>query len=140
MSEEGKILLEIVTPYAKVLSEQVDEVRLPGAQGELGILFDHAPLLTSLHAGELGYSVKGKPEEILCVSWGFAEVLGDRVTVLVETAEIAHEIDLARAKKAAEQAEAKLKGDLGTDQEYLDTNMALKKATARINVSSKLIK
>jgi len=140
MSKEGKILLEIVTPYKKVLSEYVDEVRMPGAEGELGILYDHAPLLTSLQAGELGYKIGNKPEEILCVSWGFAEVLGDKVTVLVETAEIAHEIDIQRAKLAKEKAEAKLKGDLATEQEYLDTNQALKKATARISIGSKIIK
>jgi F-type H+-transporting ATPase subunit epsilon len=140
MSKEGKIFLEVVTPYEKVISEYVDEVRIPGSEGELGILPDHAPLLTSLHAGELAYRNANKPECCLCVSWGFAEILGDRVTVLVETAEIAHEIDIQRARMAKEKAEAKLKGDLATDQEYLDTNQALKKATARISVGSKLIK
>ena len=138
--ESNKILLEIVTPYRKVLSTHVDEVRMPGTMGELGILYDHTPLLTSLMEGEVGYRIGNKPEEILCVSWGFAEVLGDRVTILVETAEIAHEIDLARAKLAQERAEAKLKGDLRTEQEYLDATMSLRKATARINVGSKLIK
>jgi len=139
MSNEEKILLEIVTPYKKVLSIYVDEVRMPGTEGELGILYDHAPLLTSLHTGEVGYKI-GNKEEILCVSWGFAEVLGDRVTILVETAEIAHEIDIARAKRDQEQAEAKLKGDLATEQEYFDANQSLKKATARISIGSKIIR
>ncbi|MFC1855162.1 F0F1 ATP synthase subunit epsilon [Thermodesulfobacteriota bacterium] len=139
MQNEGKILLEIVTPYKKVLSEYVDEVRMPGSEGELGILYDHAPLLTSLITGEVVYTI-GKKEEALAVSWGFAEVLGDRVTILVETAEIAHEIDIARARADMDKAEAKLKGNLATEQEYLDANMSLKKATARISVGSKLIK
>jgi F-type H+-transporting ATPase subunit epsilon len=136
---EGKILLEIVTPYKKVLSKYVDEIRMPGAMGELGILYDHAPLLTSLHTGELAYKI-GDVEESLYVSWGFAEILGDRVIVLAETAEIAHEIDITRARREKEMAEMRLKGYIDTDQEYLDTNTALKKATTRISIGSKQIK
>lgn len=139
MSHEDKILLKIVTPYSKVVEEYVDEVRMPGVMGELGILFGHAPLLTSLHAGEVMYRA-GKKEEFLCVSWGFAEVLGDKVTIIVETAEIAHEIDIARAKKKIEMAEAKLMGDLASEQEYIEIHKSIKKSVARINVGSKLIK
>ena len=139
MAGEGKILLQIVTPYKVVVDEYVDEVRMPGVLGELGVLYDHAPLLTSLNAGEVAYKT-GKKEELLCVSWGFAEVLNNKVTILVETAEIAHEIDIARAMKAKEMAEAKLKGDLTSEQEYIDAHTSLKKAVARINVGSKVAK
>jgi F-type H+-transporting ATPase subunit epsilon len=139
MNQKGKILLQIVTPYEKVVNEYVDEVRVPGVEGELGILYGHAPLLTSLHTGEVGYKIEGK-EEILCVSWGFAEVLYDKVTLLVETAEVAHKIDLERAVKAKEKAEAILRGDITTEQEYIDANMTLKKAVSRISIGSKIIK
>jgi len=138
MSEE-KILLNIVTPYKVIYEGHVDEVNIPGVEGEIGVLYGHSPLITSLHAGEVTYMVDGKTE-LLCVSWGFAEVLNDKVTILVETAEIAHEIDIERAKTAMAKAEAKLKGDLGTEQDYIDANTSLKKAVTRISVGSKLIK
>ena len=139
MSQKEKILLQIVTPYEMVVNEYVDYVRMPATEGEIGVLYSHAPLLTSLHTGEVGYKIGGK-EEILCVSWGFAEVLYDKVTLLVETAEVAQKIDLERAIKAKERAEAILRGDLTTEQEYIDANMTLKKAVTRIGIGSKIIK
>ncbi len=139
MSTEEKILLQIVTPYKMVVDEYVDEVRIPGSEGQLGVLYGHTPLLTSLQVGEVLYK-SGAKEDLLCVSGGFAEVLNNKVTLLVETAEIAHEIDIARASTAKERAEAKLKGDLASEQEYVDTHTSLKKAVTRITVGSKLIK
>ena len=111
-------------------------MRIPGALGEMGVLYDHAPLLSTIIPGEVGYKI-GKDEKCLCVGAGFTEVLNDRVTLLVDSAELAHEIDLARAEKAKEQAENKIKESLATEQEYFEADMALRKANARINVATK---
>jgi F-type H+-transporting ATPase subunit epsilon len=102
------IQLDIVTPDKQVVHEAVDSVTIPGKSGYLGILPGHAPLLSELRIGEVVYT-RGETKHHLAVSWGFAEVLPDRVIILVQTAERAEEIDLARAERALERAEERLK-------------------------------
>jgi F-type H+-transporting ATPase subunit epsilon len=103
------IELVIVTPERQLLRETVVETTLPGADGCLGILPGHAPLITELGIGELTYRVKGtgEPGHLAIIS-GFAEVLGDRVTVLAETGERPEEIDVTRAEEAKKRAEQRL--------------------------------
>jgi len=103
------IELVIVTPERQLLRETVVEATLPGADGCLGILPGHAPLITELGIGELTYRGKGagEPGHLAIIS-GFAEVLGDRVTVLAETAERPEEIDVTRAEEAKKRAEQRL--------------------------------
>src|ERR1039458_4984105 len=103
-----KLKLELVTPYKKVLTEEVDEITATGSLGEFGVLPGHAPFLTSLKVGELSYK-PGSSVQPLAVNWGYFEVENDAVTVLVETAERADEIDLERAKAALGRAETELK-------------------------------
>src|SRR5258708_33119317 len=99
------IALVIVTPERQLLRETVVETTLPGADGCLGILPGHAPLITELGIGELAYRAKSASEAgHLAIISGFAEVLGDRVTVLAETAERPEEIDVARAEGAQKRA------------------------------------
>ena len=95
--------LEVVTPHRTVLVEDVDSVTLPGIEGELGILPDHIPLLTTLDTGIMSYSSNGKIQAI-AVHWGYAQVEGESVRVLAELAETAAEIDLKRAKEAETKA------------------------------------
>jgi F-type H+-transporting ATPase subunit epsilon len=102
------IQLEIVTPDRQVVHDLVESVTIPGKGGYLGILPGHAPLLSELRTGEVVYTRDGT-KHYLAVSWGFAEVLSDRVIILVQTAERAEEIDLARAAQALERAEERLK-------------------------------
>src|ERR1700726_938625 len=103
------IELIVVTPQRQLLRESVGEVTLPGAEGQLGILPGHAPLITELGIGELSYRAKNASESTpLAVISGFAEVLGDRVTVLAETAERPEEIDISRAEEAKKRAEQRL--------------------------------
>ncbi len=102
------IQLEIVTPDRQVVHDSVDSVTIPGKGGYLGILPGHAPLLSELKVGEVIYT-RGETKHYLAVSWGFAEVLPDRVILLVETAERAEEIDRARAEQALGRAEERLK-------------------------------
>jgi F-type H+-transporting ATPase subunit epsilon len=131
------IELIIVTPEKQYLRESVVEAVLPGAEGELGILPGHAPLITELGIGELRYRGAGaNPSGGLAIIQGFAEVLGDRVTVLAETAERAAEIDLARAEAAKARAEQRLaSGDTNIDWDR--AFIALQRAIIRIQVARK---
>ena len=131
-----KLQLEMVTPYKRVLSEQVDEITAPGFIGEMGLLPGHTPLLTTLKVGELTYK-KGSEIYHLAVNWGYLEVGDDQVTVLVETAERADEIDLARAKAALGRAEEALKGLSQEDKNYKVMEAALQRALIRIQVAGK---
>jgi F-type H+-transporting ATPase subunit epsilon len=96
--------LEVVTAERVVLSDEVDQVNVPGASGRMGILAGHEPLLTSLIPGEMDI-IKGSERSEFAVSGGFMEVLPDRVTILADTAERADEIDEARAEAARQRAE-----------------------------------
>ena len=102
-----KLLLEIVTPDRKVLSQDVDYVGAPGALGEFGVLPSHIPFLSALGIGNLYYKDAGKTHYVF-VSGGFAEVGPDKVTILAEAAEMATDIDLERARKAQERAQQRL--------------------------------
>lgn len=129
-----KLKLEMVTPYKQVLSEEVDEITAPGFIGELGILPDHTPLLTTLKVGELTYK-KGNESFHVAVNWGYLEVEENTVTVLVDTAERADEIDLARAKAALGRAEEALKMLPPEDKKYMIMEAALQRALIRIRVA-----
>jgi len=131
-----KLTLDLVTPYRKVLSLDVDEITAPGSLGELGLLPGHTPLLTTLKIGELSYKQNGKTS-FIAVNWGYLEVAEDRVTILVDTAEKADEIDLERAKAALGRAEDALKKLPTDDVNYLVMETALKRAIIRIQVSGR---
>ena len=101
--------LEIVTPEKKVFSDTVEDVYLPGEDGEMGVLEMHAALVTSLQAGELRYRKDGEVYE-LAVGGGFAEVTQEKVSVLTDTALGEDEIDEAAVEAAIKSAEDALHG------------------------------
>ena len=107
MSLPDHLTLEIVTPDHSVVSEQVDEVQIPGAEGSFGVLPGHTPLLATLQVGELWYR-RGQETSYVAVSFGFAEVLPDRVTILAQIAESADQIDVTRAQTAEQRAQDQL--------------------------------
>jgi F-type H+-transporting ATPase subunit epsilon len=130
-----ELTLEIVTPERPLVRETVDEVTLPGVEGELGILPGHTPLLTVLKVGVLMYR-RGEDRQYVAVAHGFAEALADRVTVLAQVAEKAEDIDVAKAKAALERAEQRLAaGGPQTDAEAARESQA--KASTRLLVASK---
>jgi F-type H+-transporting ATPase subunit epsilon len=131
------IELVVVTPEKQLLRQSTKEVQLPGAEGYLGILPGHAPLITELGIGELSYhDPSGKESAHLVIISGFAEVLPDRVTVLAETAEFAAEIDVARAEAAKARAEQRLtSGDTNIDWDRV--TISLQRALIRIQVARK---
>lgn len=131
-----KLKLELVTPYKLVLTQEVDEVTAPGAVGEFGILPGHTPMLTTLKIGELTYRQGGQAFHV-AVNWGYVEVENDKVTVLVETAEPADEIDLERAKAALGRAEEALKKLSSEDKDFMIMKAALDRALIRIQVAGR---
>lgn len=99
--------LEVVTPQRLIVSDEVTELVAPGTEGYFGVLPGHAPFMTTLDIGELTYR-KDKDERHLAITWGYAEVRGDKVIILAETAERAEEIDVERARRARERAETRM--------------------------------
>ena len=131
-----KLKLELVTPYRHVLSQEVDELTAPGTLGEFGVLPGHTPLLTTLRIGELTYK-QGAQLFHVEVNWGYVEVENDVVTVLVETAEMADQIDLARAKAAMDRAQEALKKLTAEDKEFKVMEAALERALIRVQVAGR---
>jgi F-type H+-transporting ATPase subunit epsilon len=140
MALPTKLTLEIVTPDRSLVTEQVDEVELPGAEGYFGVLPGHTPLLASLHVGELWYRV-GQEKHYLSIAFGFAEVLPERVTVLAQIAERAQDIDVERAeraKKRAEEALAHSKSSPQSDQDFERARVAMMKSLIRLQVATRV--
>jgi F-type H+-transporting ATPase subunit epsilon len=131
-----KLTLEIVTPDRALVTEQVDEVELPGADGYFGVLPGHTPLLASLKVGELWYRI-GQQKFYLAVAFGFVEVLPDHVTVLAQIAERGHEIDVARAEAAKKRAEERIARVPQADIDFERARVALMKALIRLQVASR---
>jgi F-type H+-transporting ATPase subunit epsilon len=131
-----RIQLSVVTPDRQVVQESVDAVTVPGKGSYLGILPGHAPLLSELTIGELDYTHQGTKRS-LAVCWGFVEVLPDRVIVLAHTAELAEEIDVARAERARERAEERLKKISDPEVDLERARIALERAVARLQVAGR---
>lgn len=102
-----KIHLVVVTPERAVLSEQVDDVVLPGTLGQMNILPGHLPLLTTLSVGEMVINQGGRHRSFL-IDQGYAEILTDRIIVLTEKCEGVSEIDVEQARTALESLEKEL--------------------------------
>ena len=126
------IKLEIVTPEAKIFSDDVDMVTLTGTEGEMGILPQHMPLMTQLVAGEI-IAQKGKDTIFLAVGDGFVQVTGDRVAILTDMAIEADNIDEAKAEEARQQAEGRLAQKV-TDEEAAHIQASLAHATTQLKV------
>ena len=131
----NSIQLVVVTPVNQLLSEAVTEVQLPGADGYLGVLPGHAPLITELGIGELTYKTANGQTGLLAIIRGFAEVLSERVSVLAETAERPEDIDVNRAQQALKRAQELIArgGDIDWDR----ASASLQRALVRIQVVSK---
>lgn len=129
------IKLEIVTPEKKVLDESVDAVTIPTAKGEIGILPNHAPLISTLKPGILTYTVKGNTDK-MAVSGGFVEVSTSKISVLADFAETAEEVNVETARADREAAEKTLGSWSGTEEEFEAEKEKLEKAQARLQLVS----
>ncbi|PAW84836.1 MAG: ATP synthase F1 subunit epsilon [Pedosphaera sp. Tous-C6FEB] len=124
--------LEIVTPEAKIYSEDVDMVTLPGIEGEMGIYPMHIPLMTQIAHGEI-VARKGGADHYLATGEGFVQITGDRVAILTDMAIKADDIDEAKAEEARKKAEARLAEKL-TDEETATVQAALLHSMTQLNV------
>ena len=130
-----KYPLRVVSVERSLFEGDVEFVIANGAEGELGVLARHAPLMTILKPGPLRIQETfGGPEQVLFVGGGFLEVLPDRVTVLADVAEHAEEISIASAEEARRRAQEKLAGTLSTAEETEFQN-ALAMAEARLRLA-----
>lgn len=131
----AKLKVDIVSGERRVYSaDDVDIVVAPGAEGQLGILPHHIPLLTTLAVGELKIR-KGEAEEYFAIHGGFMEVRRNEVTVLADTAERAEEIDVARAEAAQERAERLLKEGPPREIDRAALEGALRRSRIRLEVA-----
>jgi F-type H+-transporting ATPase subunit epsilon len=131
-----ELTLEIVTPEKLAFKGAVEEVTIPGTEGEFGVLKGHASLLSSVDVGELSFTREGKKSRY-AVNTGYAEVTSAKVTVLVETAERADQIDVERARRARERAEEAMAKLPKEDAEFEKMRLALMRAMVRLNVAGK---
>ena len=127
--------LEIVTPEARVFSDEVDSVVLPGFEGEMGVLPMHAPLVTTLQPGELRYSKSGKVTE-LAVGEGLVEITGQSARILTDMAIGADDIDEKAVEEALDRAKHALANlRVGEHQEEVAAVMAsIQRATAQLHL------
>src|SRR5258708_35552567 len=127
--------LEIATPERLVIREQVTEAQVPGADGAMGILPDHAPLISELGIGELSY-VGGGQKHTIAVGNGVVEVLDNHVRVLADRAEQANEIDVARAQAALKRAEERVARGASGEIDVARALNAMRRAQARLAVAN----
>jgi F-type H+-transporting ATPase subunit epsilon len=133
---EKQLLLEVVTPDRMVLATDADVVVCPGVEGQFGVLVGHIPFLSALAIGEMYYRAGGKTE-FLAVSGGFAEVTGAKVTIVAESAELGHQIDVERAKRAKERAEKRLAAGKTADVDWTRAEAALQRSLMRMKVAGR---
>jgi len=134
----AKLTVEIVTAERQVLTDEADMVIAPAAEGTVGILPRHAPLLAALNPGVMVLKKDGQ-EELLAVSGGFLQVSNNRVLILADTAERADEVDEQRAAEArarAETALAEARAHPGSVQTEA-ARASLRKSLARLNVAQR---
>lgn len=124
---------EIVTAEGVLYSDEVDGIVAPGADGELGVLPNHASLLTVLKAGELRI-MKGNEETDIAITGGFLEVLGNKVTILADAAERSEEIDIARAEEAVARAQERV-ANSASDIDLERALASIKRGEVRIQVA-----
>jgi F-type H+-transporting ATPase subunit epsilon len=130
------LTLEIVTPEKMAFTGTVEEVTIPGTEGEFGVLRGHEAFLTSVDIGELNFTKDGK-KTYYAVNTGYAEVTSNKVTILIETAERSDSIDKDRARRAKENAEARLAQIAKDHVDYEKMRIALIRAITRLHVSEK---
>ena len=134
-----KLTLEVVTPERLLMSEPVDEVVVPGLDGELGILPDHAAMVSRLSdAGILKYK-NGDKTGVLSIIGGFVEVANNKVSVLAEVSEKPQDIDVNRAKSALEKAQKRLSAaDRDPDIDIKRAAIALERAMIRLEIAGQM--
>lgn len=128
---EKNLLLDIVTPFGSVFSEEVDMVIAPGREGEFGILPGHIPFVTTLKIGALKYKKDNTTSQVF-INSGFCETEPGKVIILADSAELMEGIDSERAEAARQRAEERLKGE--SDVDFIRAETALARAVGRLKL------
>jgi F-type H+-transporting ATPase subunit epsilon len=128
---------QIITQERKLFDDDVDIVIAPGSEGEMGILPNHAPIIAALNYGELIVR-QGEISEAFAIGGGVLQVAHNSIVILADTAELADEIDIARAEQARQKAEASMREGIAEDEAQLAAlEAAVKRASLRIKVARK---
>lgn len=125
--------LDIVTPEKKAFSDEIDSVVVPGAEGELGILKSHAPLVTTLQPGELRY-MKNGAETSLAIGTGIVEISNDRVSVITDMALGESEIDEDAVEKAIERAQNAMTDKSALPEDHAAAMVLMQKSLAQLHI------
>ncbi|MGI6148859.1 MAG: F0F1 ATP synthase subunit epsilon [Firmicutes bacterium] len=125
---------EVVTPERTVVQQEVEYVSLPGTDGEFGILANHAPLAAVLEIGVVEFGSRQGEREFLALGGGFAEMHGNALTVMGNSAELSYEIDVERAKAAKARAEQRLR-ERSEAVDFARAEAALRRALARLKAA-----
>lgn len=128
--------MSILSPERQLLSavDHVEEVTLPGSEGQIQILPGHAPMIGMLQTGVFNYQISGEPKVFGVISTGFFEVKEDEIQVLAETLELKGEIDINRAKKAQQLAEQTLKEAELDERQFRKYQLKLQRSLIRQNL------
>ena len=133
----GALFLEIVTPEKVLVSQEVDMVVVPGTEGQFGILPEHINFLSGIVQGELHFE-SNNSTQYMSVNAGFAEVSANKVSILVDSAEMADQIDIERAQKSMDRAKERLAQEREKeDIDFLRAEIALQRALIRLKVAGK---
>lgn len=129
------IEVEIVTPRRQLFAGQVEMITLPGADGQMGVLRNHAPLLTILNIGEIVLHLPDGGQDYIAVSGGVVEVRPNKVIVLAQSAERADEIDINRAQAAMQRAQESIRNR--STEERRPVELALERSRVRLKVAER---
>jgi F-type H+-transporting ATPase subunit epsilon len=133
---EHSFSLEIIAPNRVVFQGDVTSVSAPGTRGSFQVLYNHAPFLSSLTPGPVKVKAPDGTDMVYATGGGFFEVRGNKAVVLVESAELPSEIDVARAQEAKKRAEQRLKShDPSVDT--VRAELALARAIHRLRLTGK---
>lgn len=129
--------LEVVTPLAKVLSEDVEFIMIRTTDGDMGVLPNHSPFVAGLATGEMKIRSNGK-EDFFYVSGGFMEISNNVVTVLADEAMNVKDIDLEMARKEAQIAQEKL-DKIAEDKDYANVQKILTQALTKVKIAERML-
>ena len=130
-----KFHLSIITPNKVLLQDEVDEVIIPTTSGDVGILANHAPLLSQISSGELLIK-KGDKQESMVINGGFLEMSQNNLSILADYAINTKDVDLEKTRKAKERAEKLMKEKI-SDVDYAELEKEFARALAELNVAKK---
>ncbi len=134
-----ELQLEIITPSKIGYKGNVVSVTVPGSKGNFQVLFNHAPIISSLEIGEVKVEEEGGNKLDFATGGGTIEVSNNKIIILAESLEKADEIDIKRAEEAKKRAEERLKKRRDPDIDDLRAELALKRALNRLKISNKHI-